>query len=58
MTTGSSSIWILTRMRARSLSGVMSPKPTVEKTVTTKYNAPVWSSGSLKFAVEPRERDK
>jgi len=43
MMTRSSSIWMLTMIRARSVFGVMSPNPTVEKIVTAKYSARVWS---------------
>ena len=39
-------IWIVTRIRAGSLTGAMSPKPTVAKTVTVKYSASVCVSGS------------
>jgi hypothetical protein len=35
----SPSIWTMSTMRAASDLGVMSPKPTVEKTVTVKYKA-------------------
>jgi len=43
MMTRSSSIWMLTMIRARSVFGVMSPNPTVEKIVTAKYSARVCS---------------
>ena len=43
---------MLTMMRARSALGVMSPNPTVEKTVMVKYNARVWSSRSVNMADE------
>jgi len=36
MMTRSSNIWIETRTRGISVLGVMSPKPTVEKTVIVK----------------------
>ena len=32
-----------------SVLATMSPKPTVLITVTVKYTAPTWSSGSEKF---------
>jgi hypothetical protein len=47
-----STIW------AASVLGVMSPKPTVEKTVTVKYRAPVRVSGWVKFAAEARSITK
>ena len=40
-------IWMVTRTRASCVTGVMSPKPTVAKTVTVKYSPSVRSSGSL-----------
>jgi len=48
MTTRLNSIWMVTRVRARSVLAVMSPNPTVENTVTVKYMAPILSMGSLK----------
>jgi hypothetical protein len=51
-TARSPSIWTMSTMRAASDLGVMSPKPTVEKTVTVKYRAPVRVSGWVKFAAE------
>ena len=44
--------------RAVSDLAVMSPKPTVENTVTVKYKASVRVSGSVKFAAEPRSITK
>ena len=40
--------------RAASDFGVISPKPTVEKTVTVKYKASVRVSGWVKAAAEDR----
>lgn len=40
-------------MRALSLLGVVSPNPTVEKTVTVQHNASVWDSASLKACGSP-----
>jgi len=34
----STTIWPVTNSRASSVLGVMSPNPTVEKTVTVKYS--------------------
>ena len=44
----SPTIWIVTSTRARSLTALMSPKPTVEKTVTTKYRLSIRLIGSVK----------
>ena len=44
----------MSRTRAVSDLGVMSPKPTVENTVTAKYKASVRVSGWVKFAAEAR----
>ena len=44
--------------RAISDLGVMSPKPTVEKTVTAKYKASVRVSGWVKLAAEARSITK
>ena len=48
----------MSTMRAGPDLGVMSPKPTVEKTVTVKYKAPVRVSGWVKFAAEARSITK
>ena len=50
MTAMSASIWTVTTRRAGSVLAVMSPKPTVEKTVTVKYRAVVRSIGWPKVA--------
>ena len=44
--------------RAASDLAVISPKPTVENTVTVKYNASVRVSGSVKLAAEARSITK
>ena len=49
---------MLTMMRARSARGVMSPNPTVEKTVMVKYSTRVWSSRSVNMAAEAWDNDK
>lgn len=49
-TTRLRSIWTVTRLRARSVSAVMSPNPTVENTVTVKYMAPTLFIGWVKSA--------
>jgi hypothetical protein len=50
----SASIWTMSATRAVSDLAVMSPKPTVVKTVTLKYRASVRVSGWVKFAAEAR----
>src|SRR5664279_539590 len=50
MTTRLNSIWMVTRVRARSVLAVMSPNPTVENTVTVKYMALILSMGSVKLS--------
>ena len=45
-------IWAVTTSRAAWVLAVMSPKPTVENTVTAKYSASVRVSGSLKLLPE------
>ena len=47
----------VTTSRAASVVAVMSPKPTVENTVTVKYNASVCVNGWLKSPVEKRGQD-
>jgi hypothetical protein len=47
---------MLTIIRAKSVAGVMSPNPTVEKTVMVKYSACVWSSRWLNAAAEAWDR--
>jgi hypothetical protein len=42
----------VTTSRAVSVLGVISPNPTVEKTVTVKYSASVRVSGSVKLLAE------
>ena len=54
----SASIWTMSTTRAASDLAVMSPKPTVENTVTVKYNASVRVSGSVKLAAEARSITK
>jgi hypothetical protein len=49
---------MLTMIRARSVFGVMSPNPTVEKTVTAKYSARVWLSCSLNVPADAVDRDR
>ena len=48
-TARSNIIWMLTRIRASSDLAVMSPNPTVEKTVMVKYSASVLVSGWVKL---------
>ncbi len=45
-------IWTMSTTLATSDLGAMSPKPTVEKTVTVKYKASVRVSGWVKPAAE------
>ncbi|MGD0934335.1 MAG: hypothetical protein ABR922_07145 [Streptosporangiaceae bacterium] len=52
MTTRSAIICPVTTSRAVSVLGVISPNPTVEKTVTVKYSASVRVSGSVKLLAE------
>jgi hypothetical protein len=51
-------IWPVTKRRASSVLGVMSPNPTVEKTVTVKYSESLRVSGSLKLPGASRSRTK
>ena len=54
----SASICTMSTTRAVSDFGLMSPKPTVEKTVTVKYRASVRVIGSVKLAAEFRSITK
>src|SRR5690242_16260590 len=47
ITSTSHTIWTVVVRRAASVRGAMSPKPTVEKTVTVKYSAETRSSGCV-----------
>ena len=51
-TARSPNIWTMSTTRAASDLGLMSPKPTVEKTVIVKYKASVRVSGWVKAAAE------
>ena len=44
----------MSKIRAGSDLGAMSPKPTVEKTVTVKYRASVLVNDSVKLAADAR----
>ena len=57
-TARSPSIWTISTIRAASDFGEMSPKPTVEKTVTVKYKASVRVSGWVKATAEARSITK
>ena len=46
ITIRSATIWIVTTARAACETGAMSPRPTVENSVTAKYSAAVRLSGS------------
>ena len=48
-TARSNIIWMLTRILATSVFAVMSPNPTVEKTVMVKYSESVLLSGWVKL---------
>jgi len=54
----STTIWPVTNSRASSVLGVMSPNPTVEKTVTVKYSESLRVRGSLKLPADSRSRTK